>query len=356
MLNVLTELYKIIYKYQRIDIRDLDIKRKIVRKSLYGVDVMSWAIGAAELRLWLQLIVESKFESKELKKEPLLPNLNMNIRIGDSIVQEIGGVSLHLRDCNISEQMKKKLQSLKEEKAKYFDNDSKYTKDELLKEGIILFEEMVKERIDILESSNISTKQTTLFGLMLEDKSRETQKLKSNLSKLKETLLNISDPEKRPFIWDIDFAEVFGEKGGFDIVIGNPPYVRHENIAPPNKMKDEVTNEDKKEYKERLIRSVKVHFPVIESLDKKSDYYIYFYFTGLSLLNKKGTFCFITSNSWLDVDYGKELQEFLLRYVPISAIYDSTNRVFEHAAVNTVIALFGAPDLGIKKSIDDFWR
>jgi hypothetical protein len=82
---------------------------------------------------------------------------------------------------------------------------------------------------------------------------------------------------------------------------------------------------------------------IIDKIDIKSDYYVYFYFHGLSLLNKNGVFCFITSNSWLDVDFGKELQEFLLKYVPIIAIYDSSKRSFEHADINTVIVLLGAP-------------
>jgi hypothetical protein len=64
----------------------------------------------------------------------------------------------------------------------------------------------------------------------------------------------------------------------------------------------------------------------------------------LGLLNKKGTFCFITSNSWLDVDYGIELQEFLCKYVPIIAIFDNPKRSFVHGDVNTIIALFGHPD------------
>jgi len=107
-----------------------------------------------------------------------------------------------------------------------------------------------------------------------------------------------------------------------------------------------VTLEDKREYKEKLLRSIQVHYPFIKKLDKKSDYYIYFYFHGLSLLNDKGTFCFITSNSWLDVGYGKDLQEFLLKYCHIKAIYDNeAKRSFEHADVNTIIALFGQPQI-----------
>ena len=65
---------------------------------------------------------------------------------------------------------------------------------------------------------------------------------------------------------------------------------------------------------------------------------------GLSLLNSKGTFSFVTSNSWLDVGYGRDLQEFLLANCPIYLIMDNrVKRTFKNADVNTVICVFGAP-------------
>jgi len=174
-----------------------------------------------------------------------------------------------------------------------------------------------------------------------------------DIEDLKKVEQNLRDPEKKLFVWELDFAEIFGDKGGFDIVIGNPPYVRQEKISPPNRTKAEVTLENRRTYKDKLIESVKMKFGVMNRIDKKSDYYVYFYFHGLSLLNEKGTFCFITSNSWLDVGFGKHLQEFLLRYVPIIAIYDNPKRSFEHASINTIIAVFGAPGIS-EKTLSNF--
>ncbi|MBU4266500.1 MAG: hypothetical protein KKE96_04660 [Candidatus Altiarchaeota archaeon] len=83
VLNVLAELYRIVYRHlNRKGLTDFDLKFSIVQRSLYGVDVMPWAIHAAELRLWLQLIVETEFKKEQLRKYPLLPNLNMNLRVG----------------------------------------------------------------------------------------------------------------------------------------------------------------------------------------------------------------------------------------------------------------------------------
>src|SRR5690606_37428148 len=72
-------------------------RKSIIGSSLYGVDVMAWAIHVAELRLWLQLVIETDLAPAELKFRPLLPNLSFMLRVGDSLVQEVGGVNLGLR-------------------------------------------------------------------------------------------------------------------------------------------------------------------------------------------------------------------------------------------------------------------
>ena len=361
MLNVVSDIYRMVYKRIGSSLTDFALKNRVIQYSLYGVDVMPWAIHAAELRLWLQLIVETDFKKEELRQHPLLPNLNLNLRVGDSLVQEIGGISFNLRTNNLKEHLKKKLEALKQEKRKYFENSptAKFkTPEEVKEEEIRLFEEIIDERIESLEADiqvfekeiKSAKSQVTLAGEHITDEKRikeNEEKIEINnreIDKLKSVKQHLKDPEKKPFVWDVDFAEIFSDKKGFDIVVGNPPYVRQEMITPPNRLKSEITTEEKKKYKEKLIESVKERFPVVKDLGKRSDYYIYFYFHGLSLLNINGTFCFITSNSWLDVEYGKGLQEFLCKYVPITAIYDNPKRSFTHADVNTIIALFGAPE------------
>ena len=362
MLNVVSDSYRMIYKHIWNSLSDFALKNRVIQYSLYGVDVMPWAIHAAELRLWLQLIVETEFKKEELRQHPLLPNLNLNLRVGDSLVQEIGGISFNLRTNNLKEHLKKKLEALKQEKRKYFENSptSKFkTPEEVREEEVRLFEEIIDERVESLTTDiqvfehniKMAESQKTLAGEQVidEKKVNENQlRIDANneeIEKLRVVKSHLNDPEKRPFVWDIDFAEIFSEKEGFDIVIGNPPYVRQEKISPPNYHKADLTKELKKEYKEKLRRSAREKFPTIGKIDKKADYYNYFYFHGLSLLNPKGTFCFITSNSWLDVAYGKTLQEFLCKYVPIISIYDNPRRSFLHADVNTVITLFGAPEV-----------
>lgn len=363
MMNILGELYGKVYKHTDTDLDDYQMKYRIMQRSLYGVDVMKWAVDAAELRLWLQLIIETTIKGDELKKSPLLPNLNLNLRVGDSLVQEIGGISFNVRSNEIDAKLKKKLEELKKEKANYFENPQKAkykSREDFYKQELKLFNSIIDYRVNILQKENeikikgTKTKQitlgakTTTKALKFDDKTnkkilneiKENKKQIQNLRKMKKALKN---SDKKPFVWEIDFAEIFGDKNGFDVVIGNPPYIRQEKIAPPQKNNIKPTLKDRQNYKKKLIESVKNQFPNIDKFEKRSDYYIYFYFNGLNLLNDKGVFCFITSNSWLDVGYGKVLQEFLLNHVPIIAIYDNPKRSFSHAEVNTIISLFGAP-------------
>ncbi|MEW6417280.1 MAG: DNA methyltransferase [Nitrospirota bacterium] len=98
MLHVLVELYRLTYRHIQREMTEFELKKKIIGNSLYGVDVMPWATHSAELRLWLQLVIEEDIPYEQRKLFPLLPNLNLRLRVGDSLVQEVGGVSLHVRD------------------------------------------------------------------------------------------------------------------------------------------------------------------------------------------------------------------------------------------------------------------
>ena len=163
--------------------------------------------------------------------------------------------------------------------------------------------------------------------------------LKAGIEELQEEKLALR--EERPLVWNIEFAEIFFDKGGFDIVIGNPPYVRKEDI------KDPLEKIDGQDYKDALAEMVLCDFPREfrkEKLNAQSDLYTYFYIRSLRLLNEKGVHVFICSNSWLDVGYGVWLQKFLLNYAPAHFIFDNhSKRSFAVADVNTIISVIGAP-------------
>ncbi|KAB1187084.1 MULTISPECIES: Eco57I restriction-modification methylase domain-containing protein [Haloferax] len=169
--------------------------------------------------------------------------------------------------------------------------------------------------------------------------------ISSNL-KVGDSLIQRRDEEgdAAAFSWDIDFADVV-EDGGFDIVIGNPPYVRQEAITDQlihpkrlEEMSDGEVSSSKKQYKDQLVESVEESFGITP--DRRSDIYVYFYFKGLDLLRDGGTLAYLTSNSWLDVNYGRQLQAGLLRYSNLRYVLDTrATPMFGEADVNAVITV-----------------
>ncbi|PMP86430.1 MAG: hypothetical protein C0174_01630, partial [Thermodesulfobium narugense] len=266
---------------------------------------------------------------------------------------------------NIPKQIRDKITELKERKSAFFSGlrrsaDLKELK-EIEKYEQDIFKEIVEMKVQELVRKGVSLEsqisalksQKGLYGDERTKKEREQIKkleeelaeIKSKLNKYQEVLQTIgSKTQKDYFFWELDFIEVFSQKGGFDIVIGNPPYVRQELIAPPLENKNNYTDdrwrEIKKAYKEKLIQSVKNTCNVPIEIDRKSDLYVYFYYQGLSLLRPSGIFTFINSNSWLDVGYGAGLQEFLLKNMkPVFAFDNLKKRSFKQADVNTVIVV-----------------
>jgi len=347
-------------------------RKRIIGNSLYGVDVMDWAVHVAELRLWLQLVIETDLAPAELKFRPLLPNLSFKVRPGDSLVQEVGGINLALRQGSrlIPPTLKGRITRLKGEKLKFYNNDPgcKYRTAESLQQAELqLFrdildarakaiDERLKEIADVLrpQVNLFGEVQTTQMGLDRITPERKRDRLQTERQQVARARQSLKTAKSVPFVWDIAFVEVFeGKGGGFDVVIGNPPYVRQELIHDPQVSADQVTTASKKAYKAKLARSVYTAWPRTFGydwakdkpkwkLDGKSDLYIYFYLHGLSLLSDEGAFCFITSNSWLDVGYGKHLQEFLLTRGQVKLVLDNqVRRSFASSDVNTVIVLLG---------------
>jgi type I restriction enzyme M protein len=119
----------------------------------------------------------------------------------------------------------------------------------------------------------------------------------------------------------------------FDTIVGNPPYTRQEEI--------EDIQEKKGGYKEQLIKkALFLDGKPFANISKRAGIYVYFFIHGSKFIQNGGRFGFIVSNSWLDVDYGKGLQEhFLTHYKIISIIESKVERWFEDADINTLIVI-----------------
>jgi len=360
---------------------DFQLKKQIISECIYGVDIKEWAVRIAELRFWLYMIAEAEFTTEQLTKEPLLPNLDFKLRQGNSLLQEIGSKNFSLktlfkgRKRNIG--ATKKLNDFIKKKKLFITNqsESETTYKKLKEEELRVFRDFINElKIENIQQIRTIRKgdgQFALFDGLTNQNKTIFENLIFEIEKENEQLdhfLNIIKTTGRiPFSYDIDFMEIFVTKddAGFDLIIGNPPYVRQEDILPADNalelerlLKEENKAEKakvNKEYKEKLSAKVYEAFPFLNTKAKtiidgknktiniygdkvpgRSDLYVYFQLLMPTLLNSNGTFCFIISNSWLDVEYGSFVQQFLLKHTQLYAVYDCNVRSFS-AKVNTII-------------------
>ena len=128
----------------------------------------------------------------------------------------------------------------------------------------------------------------------------------------------------------------------FDIVIGNPPFVRHENINS--------ANINRESYARELRMAVKKVWPGL-SINGRADLHTFFFYLGVSMLKPGGVVCYIAPNAWLDVDYGEQLREFLLRHTDLHLLLNPSQRRFA-AGVNTLIVVASAGDIGKRTKKD----
>ena len=375
MMNVLIEIMRNLSS--KIDKREENLfalKNKVLSENLYGVDVKDWAVMVGELRLWLSLIIETEEKFMDIYTKPLLPNLTFKMRQGDSLVEEIAGVQIPLRGkfAYIPKSIKDKITMLVDRKVEYFrggrsadlkeKDEIERLENEVLKEIVTnelkrLDEEESKVKKHItapkpeqFEMFKIKPEQKDLFEEQIKKLKKRIEEIRPEKERLSNLLKEIGKKTKKDyFLWEIDFAEIFAAKGGFDIVISNPPYVRQEMIAFPLEREEDFDDKEewrerKRLYKEKLAQSVKNHWGDTIRIDKKSDLYVYFYYHGLALLRPGMVFCFINSNSWLDVGYGAGLQEFLLKNMePLFVVDNLAKRTFAESDVNTVIVLIKRP-------------
>jgi hypothetical protein len=365
--QILYELKEILWKQLNKEHQDkYNEKKTIIEQNIYGNDIKEWAANIAKLRLWLDLFIDTRNEILRDQREPLLPNLNFKIRCGDSLIQRIGHEIIPLRKIStfikeVGRGVDLKILIQKKESVYKHGNpeEGKLTlnlEKKLLQNVLAAY--YIEKQQELQNVFNQFKKsQSNLFNklskeqLLLQENHLRIEKedLDNQLNQIQQFEEELSKLKEPPMIWDLAFAEVFQMKKGFDVVIANPPYVEN------GKIEDLTSFYSKSEYKARLIQQIKLDWsydyegkeklhPIPQKFDGRSDLYVYFYLKGLKLLNPDGVLCYISSNSWLDVGFGRVLQEVLIKRCPIVAIYDNqVKRSFKHADVNTIIALIKAP-------------
>lgn len=275
-----------------------NIKRHIIQNNIYGVDIERGAVDIARLRFWLSLIVDEK-------SPEALPNLDFKIMQGNSLLEQYKGADLSTMTENNPESG----------------------------HGITLFDSM----LDVYRK-NLRDKLAEYYACPEHDKKVQLRKDIADIVKqeLSEQGIRVDfedldlSANNQFFLWHTWFHDVFSRpsKEGFDIVIGNPPYLESRSPNFQESLKVSLQSEIQK----RRLSDAGA-FP------RGADLLIFFYELSLRLLNAKGYNVFITENSWLSTDYGKLFQNFLLKKCEVHAIIDSEYKYFETADINTIITI-----------------
>lgn len=320
--------------------KNADYGRKLylIQKCIYGVDIQQIAVEISKLRFFISLLVDEKIDEKKENWgiEPL-PNLDFKIMQGNSLISEFLGIDFDngqtkqeqvgMLFTDKEDNLIKEFEQKKSEFQNESDKDRKAKlKNEVEDLMIKIFEAKVrKQKADYFRQvEEIERKYSTLPNkktreeMVAKEKQKLSQKTGFNLENIEKQLREFTSKNKtKPFFaWKLYFAEVF-EKGGFDIVIANPPYIENKKIAKTEKEK------------------YKPHF---RSAYKLYDLSILFLELAITLVRSKGIITFITTNKFIAADYGYNLRKILLDETCINEIVDvSSARVFQEAAAFPVI-------------------
>ena len=271
------------------------LKTRIIQDSIFGVDIQPIAVQISKLRFFISLICEQpKIENhpEENYGYNPLPNLETKFVAANTLIG----------------------------KAKKTDDMALFANPRI---------DEITKKLGEIRKVHFSAK----TAQEKKENREEDEKLRKELSKLLEEE-QVYSPEdaKQLAEWNpydqsapassfFDAEWMFGIKDGFDIVIGNPPYVQLQGDG--GKLAKIYENQK------------------FSAFAKTGDIYCLFYEKGFNLLNTKGLLCFITSNKWMRAGYGEKLRDFFAKNVnPILLVDFAGVKVFDSATVDTNILLF----------------
>ncbi|GAA7931244.1 class I SAM-dependent DNA methyltransferase [Helicobacter pylori] len=338
-----------------------ELKKSIIENCLFGVDINPNSCEITKLRLWIELLKYSYYifeEGKNTNALETLPNIDINIKCGNSLIFNfpLNSKLTIGQTLEFSKNLKAEIKEYKNsvmfykeglgEKAKILQNIAK------LKSLIInYFIEQHQAKRHLKESLKAFISEygdgifdiSTAFGMEMLKIARhkdnnykfvptltkkqpspigvEANRLLIKIKECYETLENLKN--SKTLEWRFEFPEVLDDEGdflGFDCIIGNPPYIRQEQI---------------KDIKPLLQKQYQNFY------NSTADIYTYFFALSYRLLKDKGFNAFITSNKYARAKYGAKLREWLLKKTTIVSYMElNALKVFESAAVDTSIMNF----------------
>ena len=271
-------------------------KRTIIENCLFGSDINVTAVSICQLRLWIELLKNAYYDNGVMET---LPNIDINIKTGNSLTYyakfEVGE-SIIKSNKNSSEVDSSDLASLREYRNSV--KEYKSCSDKFKKKQIIAKIKQIKDNLFYNDAQQ-----------HLEDKKDSANKFDNAIE------------------WAIEFPEVIDENGkftGFDIVIGNPPYIQLQKM---NNGADALAKMNYATY----VRS--------------GDIYCLFYELAYKLLKKNGMLAYISSNKWMRAGYGEALRNFLVTKTdPVQLIDFSGEKVFQKVTVDVNILIYRKAD------------
>lgn len=310
-------------------------KRMIAKRCIYGVDKNAMAVELAKLSIWIFT----------LQKNQKLEFFDYNLRCGDSLIgsQEktfSGKIDSKTKEmmlfANNEDLYKNVIENFKEEFKKYFEFENVDEKKNYFESVIKPNQQKLRylanielalafaDKNDEIHSIYSSQKNKLLQIIRLDQKNEYIEKLSKGKDvedwelKLYRAAKKIED-NYSPIHWELDFPNVFIERGGFDAVVGNPPYVRPRSFSAIEK--------------NYFLKNYKV-------AENQFDLFHLFIEKAIAETNKNSLLSFIVPNTFLGNENTKELRKFILDNISISKIVDCGKDVFEEANVESIVFVF----------------
>ena len=311
-------------------------KRTIIENCLFAVDINPKSVYICQLRLWIELLKNTYYINNSDDME-VLPNIDINIKTGNSLISKypvnVGAAVVQ----EGSKEQKENIKIYKQLVAEYKKSGDKKKKKEIndkladikkklysVVENVLVAETSEQEKLnkEIKKLKQLKKKAKTI---------KEINKIEEKISKLqKETrTLVYGDSIENPIYsnsmeWMLEFPEVLDENGkfqGFDIVIGNPPFIDSEAM----------TNNDQGKEREYISQ----HYSFAKG---NWDIYIPFFNLAYKLIKHIGYSAYVSPDKWLAKPFGFEMRKKLLEN--IYKIIKAGRGVFDSATVDSILTFF----------------
>lgn len=326
---------------QRVQETIFHEKQTIIENCLFGVDINPNSVKICRLRLWIELLKNAYYKQDPkgfgnpsgLRTLETLPNIDINIKCGNSLVSRFA------LDADVKQALKRSkwtIDSYRNAVATYRSATNKEQKREMerliadikgdFRSEIAKNDPKLARKRKLEGELFILMNQGSVFELSekeKKEKSKRADSLHKEIEKLTAEIEEIKANKifENAFEWRFEFPEVLNDDGdfvGFDVVIGNPPYIRQEEIKHQKKY-------------------FQTNYATYHSM---ADLYVFFIEKSVQISASNGILSLITNNKWLLAGYGEPLRAYLLKKRLLEIINFGDRQVFADATTYPSILTF----------------